>query len=202
MENTTKSTAESVVERANQTELAFPFIPVSEQIHNHALRDPDKTAVISAGKALSYGEMDRLSNRVANLLIKKGVGRDMLVGVLLERTELAYVAEQGVLKAHGAFLPFTVSYPDERILFSMEDASAAILLTSRKQREERPALCGHSFEVLAIEDILETQTDDAYPSENGIESEDLAYCIYTSGSTGRPKGVMIEQGNLANYVRC
>ena len=55
---------------------------------------------------------------MANLLIKKGVGRDILVGVLLERTESAYVAEQGVLKAHGAFLPFTVSYPDERILFS------------------------------------------------------------------------------------
>ncbi len=152
------------------------------------------------GKTLSYGELDRLSNRVANYLIKKGVGRDILVGVLLERTESAYVAEQGVLKAHGAFLPFTVSYPDERILFSMEDGSAILLLTSRKLREERPALSECSFEVLAMEDILETQTDDAYPSAEGIAPGDLAYCIYTSGSTGRPKGVMIEQGNLANYV--
>ena len=137
---------------------------------------------------------------MANFLIKKGIGRDILTGVLLERTELAYVAEQGVLKAHGAFLPFTVSYPDERILFSMEDASAAILLTSRKLRGERPALSESSFEVLALEDILETQTDDTYPSSEGIAPGDLAYCIYTSGSTGRPKGVMIEQGNLANYV--
>ena len=195
-----KKEAQSVIDRTNQTELLFPFIPVSEQIHAHALRSPDQTAVICRGKVLSYSGLECVSNRVANFLIKKGIGRDILIGVLLERTELAYVAEQGVLKAHGAFLPFTVSYPDERILFSMEDASAAILLTSRKLRGERPALSESSFEVLALEDILETQTDDTYPSSEGIAPGDLAYCIYTSGSTGRPKGVMIEQGNLANYV--
>ncbi len=200
MENNRKNEIQSVIERANQTELNFPFVPVSEQIHAHAVRFPEQTAVICRGKALSYGEMDSLSNRVANFLIQKGVGRDRLAGVLLERTELVYVAEQGVLKAHGAFLPFTTSYPDERILFSMEDASASVLLTSRKMREERPGLSEGGFEVLAVEDILETQTDDTYPSAEGIASGDLAYCIYTSGSTGRPKGVMIEQGNLANYV--
>ena len=200
MANTNRNEAQNVIERANQTELAFPFVPVTEQIHMHALRSPESTAVICMGKALSYGELERLTNRVANFLRKKGVGRDMLVGVLLERTELAYVAEQGVLKAHGAFLPFTVSYPDERIQFSMEDASAGILLTSRKLREQRPALSACGFEVLALEDILETQSDDTYPAAEGIAPQDLAYCIYTSGSTGRPKGVMIEQGNLANYV--
>ncbi len=200
MTNIIKTETQSVMEQANQTELAFPFIPVSEQIHAHALRFPDQTAVLCMGKALSYGELDRLSNRVANLLIKKGIGRDILTGVLLERTEMAYVAEQGVLKAHGAFLPFTISYPDERIIYSMEDASAAILLTSRKLRDERPALSKCGFDVLTLEDILEAQADDAYPPAEGIAPGDLAYCIYTSGSTGRPKGVMIEQGNLANYV--
>ena len=87
---------QSVIERANQTELTFPFVPVSEQIHAHAILRPDQAAVICMGKTLSYDELDRLSNRVANYLIKKGVGRDILVGVLLERTESAYVAEQGV----------------------------------------------------------------------------------------------------------
>ncbi len=105
-----------------------------------------------------------------------------------------------VLKAHGAFLPFAASYPDDRILFCMEDASAGILLTSRKICTERPALSEGSFEILVFEDVLETQTDDTYPLADGIRPDDLAYCIYTSGSTGRPKGVMIEQKNLANYV--
>ena len=200
MKNSEKNEALSVTERANQTELSFPFVPVSEQIHAHAVQTPEEIAVLCMGKALSYRELDVLSNRIANRLIKKGIARDKLVGVLMERTELAYAAEQGVLKAHGAFLPFTVSYPDDRILFSMEDAGAAILLTNRTLLEERPALSESSFEVLAAEDILETETDGTYPSSEGIEAGDLAYCIYTSGSTGRPKGVLIEQGNLANYV--
>ena len=102
MADINRNETQNVIERANQTELAFPFIPVSEQIHIHALAAPDQTAVICMGKALSYGELERLSNRAANLLNKKGIGRDVLVGVLLERTELAYVAEQSVLKAHGA----------------------------------------------------------------------------------------------------
>ncbi|WP_408069296.1 AMP-binding protein [Butyrivibrio sp. JL13D10] len=95
-------------------------------------------------------------------------------------------------------MSFITSYPDERILFSMEDASAGILLTSRRLKEQRPALSGSGFEVLTMEDIFDAQTDDTYPSPDGIRSEDLAYCIYTSGSTGRPKGVMIEQGTLLN----
>ncbi len=200
MSNNKNNEVQSVIERANQTDLDFPFVPVSEQIHTHALNSPDQTAVICMGKALSYGRLECLSNRVANLLIKKGVGRDMIVGVLLERTELAYIAEQGVLKAHGAFLPFASSYPDERIVFSMNDASAGILLTSREICTERPELTKSSFQVLTMEDILEAQNDDTYPSSEGIMPDDLAYCIYTSGSTGRPKGVMIEQKNLANYV--
>ena len=66
MTNIIKTKTQSVMEQANQTELAFPFIPVSEQIHAHALRFPDQTAVLCMGKALSYGELDSLSNRVAN----------------------------------------------------------------------------------------------------------------------------------------
>ena len=46
--------------------------------------------------------------------------------------------------------------------------TAAVLLTSRQLREERPALSECGFEVLAMEDILETQTDDAYPPAEGI----------------------------------
>lgn len=92
-----RNETQSVIERTNQTELLFPFVPVSEQIHAHALCSPDQTAVICMGKALSYGELERLSNRVANLLIKKGVGRDILVGVLLERTACG-----GARRAEGA----------------------------------------------------------------------------------------------------
>ena len=128
-------------------------------------------------------------------------------GVLLERSEYAYYAEQGILKAHAAFLPFITSYPDDRINFCMEDGDVAVLLTSRKTLAEHEGLKGQGFELICMEDIpgICGTCDDAslaaYPASDAIGRNDLAYCIYTSGSTGRPKGVLIEQGNLANYVQ-
>ena len=195
-----KNTNHVSIEQANRTEHAISFIPVTEQIHLHALNNPDQTAVISGEKSLSFSELDRLSNQVANFLIKKGAGKERLVGVLMERSELVYVAEQGILKSGAAFLPFTVPYPDDRIIFSMEDSGAAILLTNKKLADERTELSGHNYEIIAIEDIPGSEDDHSYPSPGKIEPNDLAYCIYTSGSTGRPKGVMIEHHNLVNYV--
>lgn len=50
---------------------------------------------------------------------------NLIIGLVLERSEYAYVAEQGILKAGAAFLPFVTSYPDERINFCLADANAA-----------------------------------------------------------------------------
>lgn len=121
-------------DKFNHTESSFPFVPVSVQIHQQAMKAPDKIAVISAGRRMSYGELDMQSSRVANFLLQKLARlekrQDMIIGVALERSEYAYVAEQGILKAGAAFLPFVTSYPDERINFCLADANAPLLITS------------------------------------------------------------------------
>ena len=58
-------------DKFNHTESSFPFLPVSVQIHQQALKSPDKTAVISAGRRMSYGELDMQSNAGANFLLQK-----------------------------------------------------------------------------------------------------------------------------------
>ena len=197
---------EKIIEQANQTRSDFPFVPASEQIHRHAIEQPEKTAVIVSGRKISYAELDKKSNCVANVLLSRHLDKDTLVGVLLERSEYAYYAEQGILKAHAAFLPFITSYPDDRISFCMEDGDVPVLLTSRKVLTEHDELSDKGFEIICMEDIpgicsTYDESLTAYPSSDDIGKNDLAYCIYTSGSTGRPKGVLIEQGNLANYVQ-
>ena len=197
-------------EKFNNTGSQFPFVPVAAQIHQQAVRTPDKVAVICAGRELTYRELDQQSNRAANFLLQKLAShegnagnqrpsKDIIIGVLLERTEYAYVAEQGILKAGAAFLPFVTSYPDERITFCLADAGAPLLITSAAIKEERPSLA-ENCEVITMEQLLES-ADTAYPEAAAPAPEDLAYVIYTSGSTGKPKGVMIEQHSLSNYVQ-
>ncbi len=190
----------------NDTAVPIDFVPVHEQIHRHAISTPDKTAVIAAGKQLNYRELDLLSGQLAGRLIDRGVKKGQIIGVLFDREVLAYVAENAVLKAGAAFLPFIPSYPDDRIAFCMQDGACPLLLTTQALKNDR-SLKEDGFTILTMEeafgvsspDMIRPDAQEKRP-ELSVGPEDLAYVIYTSGSTGRPKGVMIEHGNLANYV--
>lgn len=194
------------LKRFNNTFVSMEFIPVHEQIHRHALAQPDQTAVIAAGRQLSFRQLDSLSSQLANILIEKGTGKDRLIGVLFDREIWAYVAENAILKAGAAFLPFIPEYPDDRIDFCLEDGACTLLLTTAKQIEDR-SLLENSYQILTLEEAFGVKNlNEIRPDENAemplisVSPEDLAYCIYTSGSTGRPKGVMIEHRNIMNYV--
>ena len=195
--------------RFNDTKVPMEFIPVHEQIRRHAQANPEKTAVIAAGKQLSFRELDLLSDQLAKVLTQHGAGRDQLIGVLFDREIWAYVAEIAVLKSGAAFVPFITEYPDDRIDFCMQDGGSKLLLTTKEQIAGRQ-LQDREYRILTLEEAF--GADDLGSvranAECGMQNaegkaagpDDLAYCIYTSGSTGRPKGVMIEHRNIANYV--
>ncbi len=196
------------LKRFNDTGVKMDFVPVQEQIHRHALRTPEKTAVTAAGRSLTFRELDLLSSQLAVTLRQRGVKTETLVSVLFDREIWAYVAEIGILKAGGAFVPFIPDYPDERIDFCMKDGSIPLMLTTAALREKRSALSGEEYQMVTLEELFgadslsDIRADDAFASlpESGVGADSLAYCIYTSGTTGRPKGVMIEHHNIANYV--
>ncbi|MBP3720926.1 MAG: AMP-binding protein, partial [Clostridia bacterium] len=124
-------------EAFNRTRVPMNFEPVHEQISRHARENPDRPAVIAAGRTLTFRELDLLSSRLADALIRKGIGEDKLVGVLFDRNVWAYVAEIAVLKAGGGFMPFIPEYPDDRIQYCMQDSDSPLLLTCRAQAEGR-----------------------------------------------------------------
>ena len=184
--------------RFNDTAVDINFTPVHEQIRNWAKKKPDALAVTADGKTLTFKELDQASDIVASALRSRGIGRDVLVGVLFDREIWSYVAEIGILKAGGAFVPFIPDYPDERIDFCMEDGEINLLLTTEKIKRSRQNLQGKRYKLITIEELQASGKCESLKS--GTRDNDLAYCIYTSGTTGRPKGVMIEHRNIANYV--
>ncbi len=194
--------------RFNDTKVEMDFVPVHEQIRRHALETPEKAAVTAAGKTLTFRELDLMSNQLAAALQAHGVRMETLVGVLFDREVWTYVAENGILKAGGAFVPFIPDYPDERIEFCMNDGNIPLLLTTRALMEKRSGLAEAGCRMVALEDLFDVDDLDALEAseafaeepEVDVGPENLAYCIYTSGTTGRPKGVMIEHRNIANYV--
>ena len=85
------------------------------------------------GEVLSYGELDQRANRLAHRLIALGVGPEVPVGVMMERSLELAVALLGVLKAGGAYVPMDPSYPPERLALMMEDSEVRFRAMQQRQ---------------------------------------------------------------------
>ena len=97
---------------------------------------------------LSYRELNARANQLAHHLHQRGVGPDVLVGVMAERSPEMVVALLGILKAGGAYLPLDPSYPHERLAFMLEHSQATLLLTPVALAERLPPT---SAEVLLLD---------------------------------------------------
>jgi amino acid adenylation domain-containing protein/non-ribosomal peptide synthase protein (TIGR01720 family) len=158
-----------------------------------AARSPEAAAVTFEGRHLTYGELNARANRLARRLRRLGVGPEVLVGLAVERSPEMVVGILGILKAGGAYVPLDPSYPEERLLFTLEDARIPVLLTQERLRSRLPAGEAHVL-CLDAEGVLGGESPENLPGE--LPADRLAYAIYTSGTTGRPKGTLILHANV------
>jgi amino acid adenylation domain-containing protein len=171
---------------------------VSQLVAAHATAAPDVVAVAAGDEVLSYGELDRRANQLAQHLVALGVGPDVPVGLCVERSAALVVGALGILKAGGAYVPLDPSYPAARLAFMLRDAHAPVVVTQERLAHLVPS---EDFKVVELDRdaaILARKPADAPACET--KASHLAYVIYTSGSTGQPKGVEITHESLLNLV--
>ncbi|WP_164018466.1 MupA/Atu3671 family FMN-dependent luciferase-like monooxygenase [Pyxidicoccus trucidator] len=159
-------------------------------------RTPDATALVCRGASLTYRELDERSDVLARHLRGAGVGRDVRVGIFMERSLEMMVGVLATHKAGGCYVPLDPAYPAERIAFMVEDAGCHLVLTQERLLARVP---GAARQVLAVDSAWERIAASADAQTPPGAPESLAYVIYTSGSTGKPKGVMIEHRNFVNF---
>ena len=85
------------------------------------------------GVVMTYRELDRRANQLAHRLVALGVGPEVPVGVMMERSLDLIVALLGVLKAGGAYVPMDPSYPPDRLALMMEDSEVHCEPYSRRR---------------------------------------------------------------------
>ena len=192
---------EAMLDGFNNTEIPFENVSYDCLFRRWVENAPDRIALTCEGRTMTYAELDAAANRAANRLIAAGIGKDSVVGMLLQRSELLSVMELAILKAGGAFLGLLPEYPDDRIDYCLRDAGSTIVITDEELKTTRNALFTEEapYHAVTASELL-AEGNDADPGLL-ITPDSLAYCIYTSGSTGRPKGVMIEHHNLANLCQ-
>lgn len=181
----------------NQTQVAYDNTQcIHHLFEEQVVARPNATAAVFENDAVSYAELNHLANKLANLLIEKGVQPDELVGVNVERSIDLLVATLGVMKAGAAYVPLDPAFPSDRISYMVNDAKMRLIITQTAIKQNLPE---SNAEVICV-DALEN--DSAQPLDNpnpAVNSSHLSYVIYTSGSTGNPKGVMVEHRNVVNF---
>ncbi|MGV0850691.1 amino acid adenylation domain-containing protein [Mycolicibacterium phlei] len=158
---------------------------------------PDSVALRCGDRSWTYRELNEASNRLAHLLLDRGVRGGSRVGVLLPRTGEAVVALLAVLKAGAAYVPVDPSVPAARAGFVLDDSDPAAVITTAGLAER---LADRDVVVIDIADPTVQQQPSAdlpLPPDAG----DVAYIIYTSGTTGTPKGVAVPHGNVIQLLR-
>ena len=188
----------------NATQAEYPREKlVHELFEEQVEKTPEAVAVVFEDAILSYGELNRLANRLAHYLRELGVGPDGRVAICAERGLEMMVGLLGVFKAGGAYIPLDPRYPRERLRYMLEDSEPAVLLTQERWQGLFSGV-GEKLPALNLDEAAPQwrERPETNPVWNGIGggSQHLAYLIYTSGSTGTPKGAMVEQGGMVNHL--
>ena len=174
-------------------------VVVPELFEAQVARRPDGPAACFEGECLSYRELNGRVNRLAHHLRRHGAGRDVLVGVFVERSLEMLITVLAVMKTGAAYVPLDPAYPADRLEFMVRDAEISVVVTQTALLDR--VSIPDTTRVLDLDrdaDVIAAESEDN-PSACA-ELDDLAYVIYTSGSTGRPKGVQIAHRSLANVL--
>lgn len=191
------------------TDLAVPLL--QDLLTASAQRLPDKVALVTQGRRLTYRELDARSDAVARALARSGVARGDRVVVLLESGVDAVVAFWGVLKADAVVAMLHPQTKADKLAFILGDCAATALVTdAHLSRAFAPALdaarhlrCAlvaggtrgtYRVPIVPLEEAAQEGAEGPPPRRN--VDVDLAALIYTSGSTGEPKGVMLTHRNM------
>lgn len=160
-----------------------------DTFNNHS----EKSAIIYKDKKMTYKELEKRSNEVAGFLRSKGVTRNTIVGLMVNRSFEMLIGIFGIVKAGGAYMPILPTYPSDRVEYMIEDSKTTIVLSTKDFINDIP----EGVEKIDINEIpINTQVQ----LEKINEPNDILYVIYTSGSTGKPKGVRTRHTAYINRI--
>ncbi|MDO5446156.1 MAG: amino acid adenylation domain-containing protein [Prevotellaceae bacterium] len=200
------SEAERIIRQSQGDELVYDKNDTFVSLFlAQAERRKDVVAVSDGKSSYTYGELDALSNALAKKLLDtvgENTGQHPFMSIMLGYEINFLVAALAVERAGYAYVPLDYDYPNDRLLYMLEDSESQVLITSHNIYNEKTSQ-GDDFtakNIIFIDD-LKTETKNLKPETLNLATPDgLAYMIYTSGSTGKPKGVMIPHRAKTSFI--
>ncbi len=135
--------------------------PLTEYLRDWAGRQPDKPAVLFYGRATTYGELDRLSDRFAAMLARLGARKGDRVAVFLPNCPQFYICFFGILKAGCVHVPVNPMFTRPELTYELNDTGARIVVA----HDQLAHLVGEVRAECGVEHLIVTSFLDALPDE-------------------------------------
>ncbi|MGW4633965.1 amino acid adenylation domain-containing protein [Nocardia sp. NPDC004415] len=191
---------ERILVRWNDTAHELPSALLLDGYRAAVSAHPDAVAIAYEDTELTYREFDERVNRLARLLVGRGVGAESLVGLAVRRSLDLVVGMYAIVTAGGAYVPLDPDHPAERIAHILDTAQPVCVLTTTADAVEVPAGTPViTMDTAALEDFSAAPLT-AAELLRPVLPRHPAYVIFTSGSTGRPKGVAVSHAAIDNQT--
>jgi acetyl-CoA synthetase len=179
-----------------------------------AAREPSRTAIFNLGadgavQEIGYGTLRERSNRLANVLAARGIGRGDRVAILLPQSPAVAVSHIAIYKLGAVALPLAMLFGVEAIAYRLADSGARALITNAQGLAKLAGARADGLDLVLSLDgaadgaedfhaLLARAASDFTPVATA--ADDPALMIYTSGTTGPPKGALHAQRVLLGHL--
>src|SRR5439155_2541018 len=183
----------------NESNLSVPKQVLLHQLFEKQVSEgPERIAIRHESSSVTYGELNRKANQIANYLRSQGLRHRSLVSVCLSRRPDLVATLMGIMKAGCAYVPLDPEYPLERLRQMMEVSNASVLITEANVAGQLPQEKARTIQIdRDWADISRCSADNLPIS---VKDSDLAYVMFTSGSTGGAKPIAIEHNNPVAFI--
>ena len=174
----------------NDTAHPLPDIHLAGLFEAQASRAPQAIALVCGNESLSYGELNRRADRLADCLLAAGAGPERGIAMFQQRSFELVISVLAIIKAGSYYVPLHPQYPDQRIDWVLKQTGASILLADEGIASRH---LQHPLHIIRVDHEQPVVASQPRPATH---EQQLAYVMFTSGSTGIPKGVGVSQRSI------
>jgi amino acid adenylation domain-containing protein len=191
---------------------------VQDLFYEVASKYPLRIAIDSADKSITYAELNKQTNILANFLLLNGATKGSVVAILADDRAQVITAILGTLKAGCIFVPLDPELPEKRLEAMIAKVRPEWLISESKYFNSLRAITGRlGLEAKVIGTDIDVRREDlsdiafqvhSYKDYANAEKpavrfsgDDVCYVYFTSGSTGTPKGIAGRLKGIAHFIK-
>ena len=180
-------------------------------------RFPERTALVMGDTRVSYPDLDVAANRVANLLVSRGIEPGDKVALMCPNLPEFTAVYFGILKAGASVVPLNVLLKEREVAYHLADSDAKALFAAEGTADlqigraawhgfEQTGSCAEFFLIATeasgwTDDEIEIYSEAVSQQPAMFETverdeDDTAVILYTSGTTGQTKGAELRHRNM------